>query len=150
MSHGCCKVGAQRVCDLIRELLIGAALEDYGTALSGLTGAYPESTRRKGGLRLSRKRKFIGAFAIGGLVIALAIFAYFHIAYTYSLGPPNATFNVSCWVLCPPSLLTIAFIDIRPSVPQQVEMISIVTLLNGALYAWLGACAYRVSLWKSN
>jgi hypothetical protein len=92
---------------------------------------------------MRRPLKIVG-FALGGVLIAAAIYAYsrFH-DYTK---PPNAfdtALGIVSFLLCPPSLLSILCIDCEVGTQAGLELFSFIALLNGGFYAALGVIVLR-------
>ena len=90
------------------------------------------------------RRKPIVASAVTGFIVAAVLFAYLQLTLAWS----DALLLVSL-ILCPPSLLTAAFIDIHPSMAAIIIMWSVVALMNATLYGAVGAFLLGL-LWKSD
>jgi hypothetical protein len=83
-----------------------------------------------------------GAF---GLLVALAIAAYLAMTESYP-HPPHVLSTpllALFLVLCPPSLLSVLFIDAEIGTSGFYFVWFFVALLNASLYAWVGATVYR-------
>jgi hypothetical protein len=87
----------------------------------------------------------IGSAALG-LAIAAAIFAYLEITNYSSFG--NALIVIAV-ILCPPSLLSLLFIDAEPHTSGIAIVWLVIALINGALYSAIGAGLGK-HLWKTD
>ncbi len=82
------------------------------------------------------------ALALIGLLMAIADIVYWDYADSHHIATPNSLFLLSHF-LDPPSFLLMAFIDIVPTKTQLVATQCAVLLLNGGLYASVGALVLR-------
>ena len=71
-----------------------------------------------------------------GLAIGIALFAYLEFTSYAELNPVLLVASV---VFCPPSLLSMLFMDFEPHTIEAFAAWSLVALLNSALYAAIGA-----------
>ncbi len=87
-------------------------------------------------------RRVLAAFAVLGVIIAIAEVAYYEYAYHRDFLTPNALWLLLL-LLNPPSLLGVAFIDMKPTTFQLLALHSVVAGLNGALYAFVASLFLR-------
>ena len=95
---------------------------------------------------MSKQIRLRVGFAALGLAIAAALFAYLEITNYSTL---NRALLVAAITLCPPSLLSILIMDVEPHTGDMAVIWSVIALMNGALYAVVGAGLGRY-LWKSD
>jgi len=81
----------------------------------------------------------IGVGALG-LTITAALFAYLEFTNYSRLIPALLCTSV---FLCPPSLLSILFIDAEPHSSAIVVVWAVIGIMNSALYAAIGAAIVR-------
>jgi len=84
-------------------------------------------------------RKFWVGFAGLGFLVAALIWTYSEVS-ARSPHPANVQLWTFLIVLCPPSLLSIPFIDIEPGTSEFTVMWFVIGVINAALYgtiAWL-------------
>jgi hypothetical protein len=85
---------------------------------------------------LKRRRLQTIGFAALGFVIAAAIWAYTELTAS---SPPHLNFLVTLLVLlCPPSFLSAALIDVEPGATGFTLMWLVIASANAALYAVFG------------
>jgi hypothetical protein len=85
-------------------------------------------------------------FATLGLAIAAALFAYLEITNYSSM---NKGLLLTAVTLCPPSLLSVLFMDAEPHTSGIAIIWLVIALINGALYSAIGAGLGR-HLWKTD
>jgi FtsH-binding integral membrane protein len=94
---------------------------------------------------MNERRKLTYALALLGLVIAAVIFTYLEITNYDRLG--NISIGLIL-ILCPPALLSVAFLDIQPHSVEITIGWLIIGATNAALYGAIGASIGK-HLWKS-
>lgn len=83
------------------------------------------------------KRHSLGGFALLGFAIAAGELAW--LEFTFDPHVLRSDWQtVLLLVLCPPSFLSVAFIDIQPTTTQILELWSVVGVLNSMLYGAIG------------
>lgn len=94
---------------------------------------------------MRKASKIIAAFALFGLVVAAASYAF--AAFDDYTKPMNG-FRFALWttsmILCPPQFLFILCIDCEVIETDGLVMYSIIGVLNAALYAAIGAMFVRL------
>lgn len=95
---------------------------------------------------MSEENRLKVGFAALGLAIGAALFTYLEFTNYAQL---NAVWLGVSVVFCPPSLLSMLFMDIEPHTVEAVVAWSVVGLLNSALYAAIGAVVAKY-LWRSD
>jgi hypothetical protein len=95
---------------------------------------------------MSKQTRLRIGFAALGLAIGAAIFAYLEITNYASFGKALVVIAV---ILCPPSLLSLLFIDAEPHTSGIAIVWLVIALINGALYSAIGAGVGK-HLWKTD
>jgi hypothetical protein len=95
---------------------------------------------------MSKQMRLRVGFGVLGLAIAAALFAYLEVTNYSSL---NRALLVAAVTLCPPSLLSILFMDAKPHTIDIGIVWFVIALINGALYSAVGAGLGRY-LWKTD
>src|SRR5437870_5185455 len=85
---------------------------------------------------MSKQMRLRIGFGVLGLAIAAVIFAYLEIT-NYSRF--STALIVTAVALCPPSLLSLLFIDAEPHTSEIAVVWLVIALINGALYSAIGA-----------
>src|SRR6266705_1308437 len=94
---------------------------------------------------MSRQTRLTVWLTVLGLAIGAALFGYLEFTNYSRLNPMLLSVSI---VLCPPSLLSMLFMDIEPHTVEAVMGWSVIALINAALYGTIGAGVGRY-LWKS-
>ncbi len=97
---------------------------------------------------MRKRRVLVAAFALLGMVIAVAGYAWTEYAYHHHLATPNYLFLLLLG-LDPPSGLSVVFIDVKLTESDVVVMWFVIALLNATLYASIAVWGSR-RIWKSN
>ena len=84
---------------------------------------------------MSKRRKLAYVFAMLGLALAAVIFAFLEIT-NYDIMPP--TLRGAILILCPPAVLSVAFLDIQPHSVEIAIGWLIIGVINAAWYRAIG------------
>jgi hypothetical protein len=95
---------------------------------------------------MSKQKQLRIGFAALGVAIAAALFAYLEITNYSSFG---YALVVTAVILCPPSLISVLFIDAEPHSSGIAFVWLLIALINGALYSAIGA-GLAGHLWKTD
>jgi len=93
-----------------------------------------------------KQKKLIIGFRVTGLGIAGALFSYLEFTNYRPLKPALLGAAI---IFCPPSLLSLMFLDIEPHTAEEVFGWLVIGVINSALYGAIGALVGRY-LWKSD
>lgn len=100
---------------------------------------------------MPRLLKLIIRLAVLGLVLTIVIVAYLEFTNSTTSPPLSNPLAAVFVILCPPSLLSIPFIDAEPGTGGFYFLWSVIALINAALYGGIGATVGLLRyLWKSN
>ena len=89
-----------------------------------------------------QRLRFADGFALLGLAVTGALLVYSFSSFHAVMNP----IIVLC--LCPPAILSVAFIDVHPTTAQSVVMWLLIASINSVLYGGVGALISN--RWKSN
>jgi hypothetical protein len=94
-------------------------------------------------------RKFLIGFAGLGFLLGVVIWVYSEVS-ARSLHPVNIRLWTVFIALCPPSLLSIPFIDVEPGTFDFTTMWFVIALINAGLYGVVGWLLSKLALvvWK--
>jgi hypothetical protein len=96
---------------------------------------------------MRRPAKVIIAFAVFGLAMGFAAYAYHSVVhYVDPFNRRDVNLNELIWFLCPAQVVLGFCIDCEPAGTGSFIMYSIVAVLNAALFALVGLVV--VSLWN--
>lgn len=90
--------------------------------------------------RFANLREVPIAWALAGAASTCTLVAY---QFLTNFTPFPKLLRIVFVILCPASVLSVAFIDIEPNIAQFFFLWGVIALLNSALYAWIGARVRR-------
>jgi hypothetical protein len=93
---------------------------------------------------IRKVRQFKIGLAVLGFVIAASLFAYLEFTNYSRLGPALLVASV---ILCPPSLMSLLFLDAEPHTSGIAIVWAMIGLINALLYWTIGRILARF-LWR--